>query len=294
MKLNVKSKSLSAAAQQDRCLSWLYGHRIGRMLLWPLVQRPVSEFIGHLLDTKLSRLLVPACIRWMQIPMEDYEKQDYKSYNDFFTRHIKKEKRPFPEDEDVLVSPCDGAVTVYHIAPDTHFKIKHTMYTMESLLRDRKLAEEYAGGTIIVLRLQVSDYHRYCYPVSGRKTGNRRIQGVYHTVNPIAFEHYPVFKENTREYTMIESPVYGKILQMEVGALCVGRIVNYHERAVVKRGEEKGRFEFGGSTVILVLKRGAAEVRHEFWKNSAAEVETPVRMGESLLSPPCPMPKNPV
>lgn len=43
---------------------------------------------------------------------------------------------------------------------------------------------------------------------------------------------------------------------MEVGAMMVGRITN-HEAVpgYVTRGEEKGYFEFGGSTIILLTQK---------------------------------------
>ena len=112
----------------------------------------------------------------------------------------------------------------------------------------------------IILRLTVSDYHRYCYSVSGKKSINRRIEGIYHTVNSIANDYVPIYKTNTREYTRIVSPIYGSVIQMEVGALCVGRIVNYEEKANVTSGTEKGKFEFGGSTVVVFVQNDKVEI----------------------------------
>jgi len=108
------------------------------------------------------------------------------------------------------------------------------------------------------LRLSVDDYHRYIYPVSGRRSHERTINGVFHTVQPIALEHCPVYKENTRKYCIIKTNEFGTILMMEVGAMMVGRITNHEaEPGYVTRGEEKGYFEFGGSTIILLTQKGA-------------------------------------
>lgn len=82
-----------------------------------------------------------------------------------------------------------------------------------------------------------------------------RIPGVFHTVNPLAGEIYPIYKENTREFSVLKSQHFGNILMMEVGALMVGRICNEKENCPVHRGEEKGKFEFGGSTVICAWKK---------------------------------------
>lgn len=50
-------------------------------------------------------------------------------------------------DPDVLCSPCDGLVSAYTISRSRHFSIKHTDYTLDQLLKDRKLASRYTGGT---------------------------------------------------------------------------------------------------------------------------------------------------
>ncbi len=70
-------------------------------------------------------------------------------------------------DEEVLISPCDGKVSVYPICEKGKFEIKHTAYTAEQLLQDAHLAKHYYGGWIYILRLTVDDYHRYCYVADG-------------------------------------------------------------------------------------------------------------------------------
>jgi phosphatidylserine decarboxylase len=69
---------------------------------------------------------------------------------------------------------------------------------------------------------------------------------------------------------------------MEVGALLVGKIVNHHECANVLRGEGKGYFQFGGSTVVLLLERDAAQIDEDILENSGMHIETIVRMGEKI------------
>ncbi len=58
------------------------------------------------------------------IDMSEYEKKNYKSYNEFFSRKIKEGKRPFPEDETILGSPCDCKVSVYPIEEKTSFVVR--------------------------------------------------------------------------------------------------------------------------------------------------------------------------
>ena len=153
---------------------------------------------------------------------------------------------------------------------------------MSSLLRDEKIARRYEGGNCFVFRLCVNHYHRYCYADSGKKSGNRKISGVLHTVRPIALREVPVFTENSREYTCIHTTHFGTLLQMEVGAMLVGRIVNYKEAGEAARGEEKGMFQYGGSTIILLTEKGTVQVRKDLLINSADGTETAVRMGEMI------------
>ena len=109
-----------------------------------------------------------------------------------------------------------------------------------------------------------------------------QIPGVLHTVNPIANDHFPIYKENTREFTLLHTKEFSDILIMEVGALLVGKIVNHHVTSNVNRGQEKGYFQFGGSTVVLLLKAGQAVIDPDILLNSQNEIETVVRYGEKI------------
>ena len=144
------------------------------------------------------------------------------------------------------------------------------------------MADQFRNGFCFVFRLTVDDYHRYHYFDSGRKGENVAIQGRLHTVRPVALEQRRVFCENCREYTVLESEHFGRAIQMEVGALMVGRICNYHQTRNVRRGEEKGRFEFGGSTVILLLQKNAVRPEPVLLENTTRGWETAVRCGEKI------------
>ncbi|MBQ2912006.1 MAG: phosphatidylserine decarboxylase, partial [Clostridia bacterium] len=102
------------------------------------------------------------------------------------------------------------------------------------------------------------------------------------TVNPIANDYYPIYKENSREYTTLETADFGKLTIIEVGALRVGKIVNNHGKARVKRGQEKGYFQFGGSTVVVLVKKDKVIIDSDIVENSLADIETIVRMGEKI------------
>ena len=267
---------------QDKLLHTLYDTKAGRVLLKVLVQPEVSKLGSAFLDSRFSKPIITPFIRKNQLDMSPYEDEEYESYNHFFTRRIKKGMRPFAEDTDRVCAPCDSKLSVYPIDEDGTFEIKNTIYTMESLLRSKKLAKHYQGGILCVFRLTVDDYHHYAYIDEGTKTKNYHIPGVFHTVNPLAGEIYPIYKENTREFSVLKSQHFGNILMMEVGALMVGRICNEKENCPVHRGEEKGKFEFGGSTVILCLEKDRVELDADIVYNSNKGVETKVRQGEKI------------
>lgn len=285
-----EGKVTSDDSGQDRLLRWMYTHRAGRAVLRLLVRPGISRAGGWLLERNWSRCLIKPFVKHNDIDLSCFRKQKFTSYNDFFTRQIKPKFRPIEGGPDTLVSPCDGKLSVYPVLYNRdgagEFCIKNTKYTVESLLRSARLAKRYEGGYACVFRLTVDDYHRYCYIDDGEKSENRTIPGVFHTVNPAANDVIPIYKENTREYSLLKSRHFKTVLMMEVGALMVGRITNYHGACKVKRGQEKGRFEFGGSTVILLFQKGAADLDKRLIDNTAKGYETIVKMGERIGAAP--------
>lgn len=280
--IDLQGKKVSNITNQDKLLSFLYTNIFGRMLLKPLIQPQVSKLAGRYLSSAHSKWLISKFIERNEINMDIYEECDYSSFNDFFTRKIKPDSRPVPEDLDVLISPCDCLATVYPIQENTTFSIKNTEYTLRSLLRSPRLAKRFRGGYAYILRLTVEDYHRYLYSVSGKQSKNYHIDGTYHTVNPIANDYLPIYKENTREYTVIHSKEFGDVLQMEVGALLVGKISNHKQSTVVTRGEEKGFFEYGGSTIVVLTQKGRVTPRSDLLTNSKNGYETKVLQAHPL------------
>ena len=264
-------------------LTFLYKTAPGRCFLKLLASRAVSKMCGAFLDSRLSASLIKGFVKKNNIDLNDYELDGIKTFNQFFRRRIKEGKRPFDMDPAHLCAPCDGLLSVYSINDEgTVIPVKQSAYTIASLLKDKELASGYSGGWCLVFRLCVDNYHRYAYPVSGAKGPNIFIPGVLHTVQPIALEDYPVFAQNCREYTVIESPEFGKVVQMEVGAMLVGRIVNLEQEGKAERGMEKGYFEYGGSTVMLLIEKDKLQINQEILDNSQNGTETPVKMGKFI------------
>ena len=266
---------------QNNLLKKLYGTFLGRCALKVLVCRFVSNIGGWYMSSRLSKRRINSFVKANQIDMSQYEQRNYISYNDFFTRKILDGKRPFLIDDDVLISPADSKLSCYKINTDSHFMIKNTVYSLADLLDDEKLAYDYLNGYCMIFRLTVDDYHRYSFIDDGKIIKSKYIPGKFHTVNPIANDYYPIYKQNSRNYTVIESKNFGVMIQMEVGAMMVGKIVN-HDKKYCLKGEEKGYFEFGGSTVIILLKENQAVIDNDILENTSKNKETVVKLGETI------------
>ena len=267
---------------QDRLLAALYGCAPGRLLLKPLTAPGLSGLAGRFLSTKASKVFIKPFIRSNAIDMSQFEPVEYASYNDFFSRRIREGARTVDMEPRHLISPCDSKLTVLPITENGRFTLKHTEYTVGSLLKNPALAAEYTGGWVCIFRLTVDDYHRYCYAFDGEAGEHVVIPGRLHTVNPIANDFFPIYNENAREYTILRTREFDEVIAMEVGALLVGKIVNHQVAASVRRGQEKGYFQFGGSTVVLLLKQDTAIIDADILENSQSGIETVVKFGEKI------------
>lgn len=273
--------TLDISEKDTAGVNFLYHTAPGRCLLRLLICPGVSRALGAFLDTGLSRHLVDPFVKHTKLDLSDYPAVSYRSFNDFFTRRVRPGCRAIEENPASLIAPCDGKLTAYTITEDAVFSIKHSSYALKDLLQDVSLAKEFEGGTCLIFRLTPDDFHRYSFPDDGRILSSKAIPGVLHTVRPIAFRRYPVYLENAREYAVLETAHFGKVVQMEVGALFVGRIVN-HPLTGFARGQEKGKFEFGGSTVIVLLQKGEAAIDNEILENTRQNKESLVRLGVAI------------
>ena len=270
--------------KQNILLKKLYGTVCGRVILKALTAPAVSKAAGAFMDSRLSVPLIKRFIKSSGIDTSQYVMKKFRSYNEFFTRRVKRGMRPIDRMPSHFISPCDSKLTVYKIGKSSFFRIKGSRYRVSDLIQNDFLAKRYEGGYCMIFRLEVDDYHRYCYIDSGTKTENTFINGELHTVNPIALEHYNIYKRNCREYTVLHTENFGDVVQVEVGAMMVGRIVNRHGAAEVVRGEEKGKFEFGGSTIVLLVQEDMIRIDDDILRNSAENIETVVKYGEKVAA----------
>lgn len=266
-----------ATLKHSASLRFLYETVCGRAVLKLLTQVWISKLVGAFMNTSLSVPLIKPTVKKHGIDMTRFEPCRYHSYNSFFTRQLKQENR---EPSSGLTSPCDGKLTVYPINDQMELSVKGGTYTLEDILQNQELASEFRGGLCLQFRLTIDDYHRYGYFDDCREETYYDIKGILHTVQPIAFRRHKVYKENSRSVTVLSTAHFGRAVQIEVGATCVGRIQNHHIPGSHSRGEEKGMFLFGGSTVLLLLKQGIID--EEILLNSQKGLETVVRFGEQI------------
>lgn len=260
--------------QETGSIRFLYGTKIGRCCLKVLTCPWVSKLAGAFLSSPLSRPMVNGFIKKNHVDMAPYPRCRYRSFNDFFTR-----QRENKIDDAPLVSPCDAFLSAYPIDESSHFHIKHVDYSLPQLLQDPALAQRFQGGTCLIFRLTPQHYHRYCFCCDGLLEKQHKIGGKLHCVRPIAYTCRPVFIENSRELALIRTPGLGYIVQMEVGALLVGKITN-HPADKALLGTEKGFFEFGGSTIILLLEKDQVSIDPEL----LTVEEKDVRYGQKLTT----------
>ena len=252
------------------------------MLLKLLCRRFVSDLGRMYMTSRFSKKRINKLIKAENIDMTQYEQRAYSSFNDFFTRKILPGKREVNMHPNAVISPADSKLTVYDIGENSVYSIKGCDYSITELLGgDHSLSKRFLGGKCFIYRLTVDNYHRYSYPDNGREISKRFIPGILHTVNPIATSRVDVYGKNCRELTLLDTENFGEVAYIEVGAMMVGRINNHHPESF-KRGEEKGYFSFGGSTIIVLYKKDTVIPDEDIAENSKTETETAVLLGEHV------------
>ncbi len=258
----------------------LYNTVLGRFFLKFITKVSFSNLARIFLDSRFSKPMIKRYIKNYKINMDEYEECSYKSFNDFFVRKrklITADTHPAS-----VISPCDGYLTVYKIDEASVFNIKNSSYSLKELLQNEALAKKFKGGMCFIYRLAPHHFHRYSFIDDGRIVSEQKIAGILHCVRPVACDRYKVYIQNQREYTLIEADNLGAIIQMEIGAIIVGRINNHKNCEIVSKGQEKGYFEFGGSTIIVLTEKDAVKVNEEILVNSEKDVETDVKIGAAV------------
>ena len=277
-------KKVTESVMGDGALRFAYETLLGRTL-WPVLfgSKAISAIMGWHYDSPRSRKSIAtlASIPGCRADEAELPISEYTSFNDFFTRKLKPGARPFG---DGVTSPADGRLMLYLDADaDTPFPLKGATRRLRDVFDSNAPSGRY---DIAVIRLAPVDYHRFHFPYACRTPEKvRTIPGEYHSVNPIALVRRPdVYADNERQILACDAD-FGRYWMVDVGAFGVGTIVQTYDGEEHAKGDEKGYFKFGGSTVILVTKAGALEFDEDIVRNSAAGLETRVCCAERIAIP---------
>lgn len=268
----------------EKWLVWLYDNPIGEATLWALAKRKmVSSIYGKMMDRTSSAGKIRPFIDDFDIDMTGVQEQEFESFNDFFVRKLEHDVRPVDTGLNSVISPADGKILAYADISNSDFIIKGFRFDVSSFLENPVLAQKYRDGVLLVIRLAPVDYHRFHFPVSGNLTSNMKVEGDYYSVSPFALrKKAEILCLNKREYTILSNPMFGDVIMAEVGATMVGSIVQTYQGSSVIKGQEKGYFKFGGSTVVLLFEKNSISIDSDLLINTANGYETAVKMGERI------------
>lgn len=265
-------------------LYWLYYNPIGQLSLNTMVKNKfLSTWYGNQMDKPTSKEKISGFVKDFNMDLSGVKKKDFESFNDFFYRKLKEEARPINLDSSVLVSPADGKVLAYSSISNQDFIVKGYKFNVYEYFQNDEIAKKYENGSLMIFRLCPTDYHRYHFPIGGVVIDESKIEGDYYSVSPIALKKkIELITANKRAFTVIRTKDFGDVVMSEVGATMVGSMITTYSHPQVEKGQEKGYFKFGGSTVILFFEEGKIEIDQDLLVNSQKQLETSVLMGESV------------
>lgn len=270
----------------EKALNRLYWTAAGRLALGLLLSRPfASSIYGWLQRRSSSRRKIAAFVSSLGIDASEAELplDAYRCLDDFFVRRLKLGTRPIDRNPAHFISPSDGRVLVYPSTSDASLlKVKGSDLCIPTLVGDAQLAREYAAAAVVVLRLAPADYHRFHFPEDGIASPSVPVNGPLHSVHPIALSSgAPTFK-NKRVITVLETRTWGLVTIVEIGALSVGTIVQTYQPGPVQRGQEKGFFRFGGSSIVVLVPAGKVKFDSDLVASSSEGVETYLKVGTRI------------
>ena len=276
IRLRGSDRFIEEPAYGEGALRFLYETAPGRVLLRGLVDPRVSQWRANYQNSPKSRKdIIPFATR-LGIDLRGYDLSQFACFNDFFTRKRENHTDAAPDE---LIAVADSRLSVWPVTEALTLRIKHSLYTLREIAGEQADLRAFRGGHCLVFRLAVQDYHRYVFPDAGRVLSVTEIPGVLHTVRPVS-ENFRVYARNSRTVTLLETQHFGKLMMIEVGAMLVGAIRN-HPVEQFARLDEKGYFEYGGSTILLLTGPGV-EIDADLLEESRRGTETLVTVGDKI------------
>lgn len=272
----------------ERWLRWVYETTPGRIALWAAGKRAwFSHWYGWRMNRAASRNRVSPFIAKYRIDSTEFVKtpEDFVSFNDFFVRVLKPQARPVDHDPDAAIFPADGRhLGIQDLSKVDGVFVKGQVFDLGNLLGDKKLAQRYAEGALILSRLCPVDCHRFHFPLTGLPGKPQLINGALYSVNPAALrQNFRLLHKNKRMLTVIETEKFGQLLILEIGATCVGSIVQtFAPNGQVHKGGEKGFFQFGGSACVTIFEKGRIRLADDLLEHSSQSREVFARMGDRM------------
>jgi phosphatidylserine decarboxylase len=270
-------------------LKFLYHNPVGKVITRGILsQRYMSVLYGAHMKSRRSKSFIKSFIEQYKIDISEVKRplDSFRSFNDFFIRELVAGARPVDTNPGHVISPADSRLLVFDLSVASSIPVKGYWYSLLQLVKDKNIARKYADGWCYVYRLAPPDYHRFCYIDNGSQEKVKRLRGVLNSVHPIALKSKnSLLGKNYRELTVLHTENFGDVIHIEVGALLVGKVIQRNRgKYEFKRGEEKGWFEYGGSTVIHLFVKDAIKPDADILEHSVKGIETLVKVGEKTGS----------
>jgi phosphatidylserine decarboxylase len=268
-------------------LRFAYGNPLGRLALHAFIKRPAfSRWYGAKMNDPASADKIAPFIEQYGLDVSEFADpvESFPHFNAFFSRKLRPGARPI-DPKATAVFPADGRHFGFERAAEVRSVfVKGQKFDLARLLGDADLADRFAKGPLVLSRLCPVDYHRFHFPCSGTPGESQLINGPLFSVSPIALRRRLAYLwENKRRITPIETEDLGLVLMIEVGATCVGSIQQtYVPGEPVAKGDEKGYFEFGGSSTITLFEPGSIELASDLLEHSSRRRELYAQMGSLM------------
>lgn len=275
----------------DGLIKWAYSTSVGKSILSVLTKSFVSKLYGSVQSLSISRNKIPDFIHNFDINMNEFipeenidDKIGYSNFNNFFIRRFKSGLRSFGCSSDLMGAFAEARYYGYEkVLDDEAIPVKGKFLTPRAIISNDIWNDVFSDGSLLLARLCPVDYHRFHFPVDGEVIDSYRVKGRLHSVNPVALKEMgDILSTNERHVTIINSKEFGKIAYVEVGALAVGKIVQSYKGTSFEKGQEKGYFLFGGSTVIVIGEKGKWLPSRDIIENTKKGIETYIQLGDEV------------
>jgi phosphatidylserine decarboxylase len=274
----------------QKIINWLYGTRSGYLASSLLCSSRLSKLYGAVQNSELlSQHKVKKFIKDFNIEMKEFEFEEggsaekpFSNFNSFFVRKFKEGERVFPDLAHNMGAFAEGRYLGFEsIGPHVQIPVKGKYLDPVTMISNDKWGDLFLDGPLLIGRLCPSDYHRFHFPDNGQILDFYKIPGELHSVNPWALKRKEdIFLKNERHVTILDTENFGKLAYIEVGAMMVGKIVQSFEGKTFLKGQEKGYFLFGGSTVIVVGEKGKWSPSGDILNYSKKGVEVFLKLGD--------------